>query len=814
MRLSIAKNSTYLRATNMTATGITVRKLSTLAAAALLIFSQSALAAEHLSHQLSQDTLTIKTDEGALTLTALNGQSIETHYQLEGSKQLASFAIAQGPEFLQTSVSQNADSVTFSAGDISAVIDKSPVRISYFYQGEAIAKEEMGYFHTETMRGFRFKLNDEEKLLGAGQRVLGMDRRGHRLPLYNRAHYGYETESTQMYFSIPAVMSSSRYSIMFDNSASGHIDLGASEKDILQFEAIAGRSSYIVSAAPSYAGLVKLHSKVTGYQPLPNRWTLGNFASRFGYRNQAEAEMVVDQFIAKGIPLDAIVLDLYWFGKDIKGHMGNLSWDREAWPNPVKMIESFKAKGVKTILISEPFVLTTSSRWDDAVANNALATNLAGKPKTFDFYFGNTGLIDVFSEQGQAWLAGIYSELADQGVAGWWGDLGEPEVHPDDTQHGIGSAGEVHNVYGHQWAKMVAEFEAEKRPDSRPFIMMRGGFLGSQRYGMVPWTGDVSRTWGGLKPQVELALQMGIWGLGYIHSDLGGFAGGEKFDAELYTRWMQYGVFQPVYRPHGQDNIAPEPVFHDEKTQAIVKRFIELRYKMLPYNYTLSYEHSRNGLPLMRPLAFANDDAALLDNKDSYFWGDSLLVTPVVEPAVESVKVNLPEGIWFDYFTGQRFIGGQEVIQATNIETLPVLVKAGAFIPMAEVTQTSDDFSAKQLTLHHYLDSSVVKAAGKMFEDDGLSVNSIETETYRLFNFNAERSGSTYQIVIDSEGNGYQTEPKQRALTMVLHHQLQRPAKVVVDKQEVNFDYDVDTQRLTFELLLTKEGASVEVQQD
>lgn len=774
--------------------------------------SFSVLSADYQSHQLLDGKLVIKTDEGSLSLTALNTQAIETHYQPSGVKQLPSFAIARTPSSVISHVTQTDEALTFSAGDISAVVDKRPVRISYFYQGKPVAKEEVGFFHTETLSGFRFTLNDDEKLLGAGQRVLGMDRRGYRLPLYNRAHYGYETKSEQMYFSVPAVMSSNRYSIMFDNSASGHIDLGASEKDVLQFEAIAGRTSYIVSAANSYAGLVKLHSQVTGYQPLPNRWTLGNFASRFGYRTQAEAESVVDEFIAKGFPLDAIVLDLYWFGKDIKGHMGNLSWDKTAWPNPTKMIENFKDKGVKTVLISEPFVLTTSSRWDDAVASKALATNLAGQPKTFDFYFGNTGLIDVFSPQGQAWLGDIYQELADQGVAGWWGDLGEPEVHPSDTQHAIGTADEIHNVYGHQWAKMVADFEAKNRPEQRPFIMMRAGFLGSQRYGMVPWTGDVSRSWGGLKPQVELALQMGIWGFGYIHSDLGGFAGGEEFDAELYTRWLQYGVFQPVYRPHGQDNIAPEPIFHDEKTQAIVKRFIELRYQMLPYNYTLSYEHSTSGMPLMRPLAFATDDVALLDNKDSYFWGDSLLVTPVVEPGVKSVKVALPEGVWFDYFSEQRYKGGQEVSQATDIDTLPVMVKAGAFIPMTAVTQSSDDFSAKQLTLHHYVDSSVSKATGKMFEDDGSSVDSIETGAYRLFQFSAERNASAYEISISSTGKGYQSEPVQRQLSIVIHHQQQRPAKVIVDGKTVKFVYDPEIQRLTFDLSLSADDTSIEIQ--
>jgi len=439
-------------------------------------------------------------------------------------------------------------------------------------------------------------------LLGTGQRVVGMDRRGQRLPLYNKASYGYTTEAQQMYFGLPAVLSSKKYLVLFDNSANGFVDLGKTEKDVLQFEAAAGRTSYIVMAAATYPKLIEQYVTVTGKQPLPPRWAFGNFASRFGYRTEAETRAIVDKFASEDFPLDAVVLDLYWFGPDIQGHMGNLAWDKKAFPNPKGMISDFKAKGVNTILITEPFVLSTSKRWDEAVQANALAQDLAGKAKTFDFYFGNTGLVDVFSTQGTAWFEGIYNELADYGVAGWWGDLGEPEVHPSDTIHSIGTADEIHNAYGHRWAELLYQNRLAQQPTQRPMIMMRSGFAGSQRFGMIPWTGDVSRSWDGLKPQVELSLQMGLLGMAYTHSDLGGFAGGEVFDKEMYIRWLQYGVFQPVYRPHAQEQIAPEPVLHDIETKDILREYVKLRYRMLPYNYTLAYQNSSTGMPLMRPL--------------------------------------------------------------------------------------------------------------------------------------------------------------------------------------------------------------------
>jgi len=251
------------------------------------------------------------------------------------------------------------------------------------------------------------------------------------------------------------------------------------------------------------------------------------------------------------------------------------------------MIADFQNKGVQTVVISEPFVLDTSSRWQDAVDKQVLATGADGKPLAYDFYFGHTGLIDIFGKQGKDWLWDIYKGLHQQGVKGVWGDLGEPEVHPTETRHATGSADQVHNIYGHQWARLVAEGYQRDFPNERPFILMRAGYSGTQRYGIMPWSGDVNRGWDGLQSQPEISLQMGMQGVGYMHSDLGGFAN-PVLDNELYQRWLQYGVFQPVFRPHAQDEVPSEPVYREDRTRALAREAIRLRYRLLPYNYTLA----------------------------------------------------------------------------------------------------------------------------------------------------------------------------------------------------------------------------------
>lgn len=750
------------------------------------LLTQAAEPRQYLGHQVSEQSLTITTSDGSVTLSPRGQAALEVQYRQPGLKQLPSFAIADtSARPAAARLRETESELIYSLDGLSAVIRKSPFSIAYFRGEQPLLQEESGFFANETLRGFRFALQDGEKLLGAGQRVLGMDRRGHRLPLYNKAHYGYTTESDQMYFSLPAVLSSNQYILLFDNSATGSLDLGAGESDILQFEAVAGRTAYIVMAGETWPELMGNYAQVTGHQPLPPRWALGNFASRFGYRTERETRDTVDKFAQEDFPLDAVVLDLYWFGPDIQGHMGNLAWDRNAFPEPEQMMADFRARGIHTVLVTEPFVLTSSERWQEAVAANALAKNLAGQPKCFDFYFGNTGLIDVFSEDAGDWFWNIYRGLLEQGVSGWWGDLGEPEVHPSDTVHAIGMADEIHNAYGHQWAKLLYEKQTTAYPERRPFIMMRAGFAGSQRYGMIPWTGDVDRSWGGLKPQVELALSMSLLGFGYTHSDLGGFAGGEKFDRELYIRWMQYGVFQPVYRPHAQEHIAPEPVFHDRKTKNILREYVKLRYRLLPYNYTLAFENSRSGMPLMRPLFFAdNSNPELMDYKDAYLWGEDFLVAPVTEAGVKSVDVKLPGGVWFDYWNGRQYSGESAQVKV-NLETIPVLVRAGAIIPSVASASTTRDYSSRQLTLDYYAHPSAPESRARVYEDDGETADSYGKGQYQLLHFTARRGESETRFDFSREGKGYPGAPDQREITLALHNWELAPASIEVGEQTV-----------------------------
>ncbi|UMB55155.1 DUF4968 domain-containing protein [Lutibacter sp. A64] len=739
----------------------------------------------------------VRTNDGLYRFQPYGNEIIETSFIPNGETfNPNSHAVVLKTKPVEMKIVESSNFTEIKMKDISVKIQHASFQISYYYEDNFLISEKRGYFKAkhepmdlvkgnivaEETESIEFNLTQDEILYGGGARALGMNRRGNRLPLYNRAHYGYETHSELMNFTIPVVYSSKKYAIHFDNAPIGYLDFDSKGDNTLRYETISGRKTYQIIAGDDWDEVVENYVSLTGFQPLIPRWALGNFSSRFGYHSQKETVETIEEFQKEEIPVDAIILDLYWFGKEVKGTMGNLKFDRDSFPNPKKMVADLKEKGVKTILITEPFVLTTSNRWDEAVEKDILGKTKDGKPYTYDFYFGNTGIIDIFSEKGNDWFWNIYKDLKSYGVEGWWGDLGEPEVHPSDLLHHTGTADEVHNIYGSEWAKLIAKGYEKEFPNERPFILMRAGYSGAQRYGMIPWSGDVNRTWGGLKPQMEISLQMGMQGLAYMHSDLGGFAG-DNLDDELYTRWLQYGVFQPIYRPHAQEDVPSEPVFREPKTKALAKKSIELRYSLLPYNYNLAFKNSQKGSLLMKPLFFEDENLKEVDK--TYLWGDSFLVSPVVSAGIQSQEVVFPKGSnWYNFYTDEKIEGGQTKMVQLEEESIPTYISGGAFIPMIESVQNTSNYNLNTFDLHFYYDESVDNTEYDLYNDDGATKDAFEKGMYEILTFEAEQEKRWFNIDFEAEtGSEFQTSIKN--INLIIHNVTKFPKKVKLGKKRI-----------------------------
>jgi len=747
-----------------------MKKILFLLLVSSILFAQNANR-KYLSHSWKNNVLEVKTNDGTYRIKPYSDKIVETSFIPNGENFDAnSHAVIKSPEKIKANVSKTNNSVSLSTKDLTVVINKSPFRITYSNKGKVLLSEKNGYIKKDSTEILQFNLDNSEVLYGGGARALGMNRRGNRLALYNRAHYGYETRAELMNFCIPVVLSSKLYAVHFDNAAIGYLDLDSKKSNTLEYETISGRKTYQLIVGDSWEDLVFNYTDLTGKQPLPPRWSFGNFSSRFGYHTQEEVENTIKKFEADNIPVDAIILDLYWFGKTIKGTMGNLDWDKDNFPNPEKMIADLNAKGVKTVLITEPFILTTSTKWQEAIDKNILVKDKFGKPATWDFYFGNTSVVDIFKSEGKDWFWNVYKRLANQGVAGIWGDLGEPEVFPSKVITAGGKADEVHNIYGHNWAKLIADGYKKDFPTQRPFILMRAGYSGSQRFGMIPWSGDVSRSWGGLQSQMEIAMQMGMQGMAYMHSDLGGFAG-DYFDNELYLRWLQYGVFNPVFRPHAQEEVASEVARKDIITKAKAKKTVELRYQLMPYNYTLAFDNNQKGTPLMHPLFFEEPtNEKLLNEKESYLWGNAFLVKPITKSGVTSTEIYFPKSNnWFDFHNSKKYAAGSTETVKVEEDYIPTFVRGGSFVPMIETIQNTSKYSVDNFNLHFYFDATVKTSNGKLYNDNGETPQAFEKGQYEMLNFNSTNTGSTLTIKLTSTvGKNYTATDK--TVTVSIHN--------------------------------------------
>lgn len=296
-------------------------------------------------------------------------------------------------------------------------------------------------------------------------------------------------------------------------------------------------------------------------------------------------------------------------------------------------------------------------------------------------------------------------------------------------------------------------------------------------------------------------------GVAYMHSDLGGYTGGSH-DPELYIRWMQYGVFQPIYRPHAHPSVPPEPIFWDEETKAIVREAIRLRYRLLPYVYTLMFENSKAGLPLMRPLMFADDRPEMLDRMDAYLWGDALLISPILQPDVSEQQVPLPRGShWFDLVTGERYEGGRTITVSVSMEHIPVFVRGGAFLPTIPVIQNAAQYDPGQLRIDFYADPWVARSSSHVYDDDGTNPAAYELGQYELLRFRSERMADGGLVIgLDSEGGDYPGRPPKRLIQLRVHGLDQRPHAVRLDGKDAAelAQWDEETRRL--ELPIAWEG--------
>ena len=739
-------------------------------------------------------------------------------------------AILKPSDDVKVTTDKSWETYTFSTPTTTVSIDRKTGAVTFLdANGKTLLSEIGGVDNSGNVKTVTFIGDPRQCFFGGGERGHKLDLNGELLTMYNRQNYGYtagDQRISQMGISVPYVVSDKGYGILFDDYNEALLVLG----DTIKYESDTPNplSYYFINGNHTIAGTTEGYTQLTGRQDLPPFWSLGYITSKYGYHNQDEAVGAIDSLKTRGYPVDGIVLDLYWYG--VETDMGRLEWDKTQWPDHKKMLSDLKEKGVNMVLISQPYINKKGAidNYNYLSGKGMLVKDSLGNTHDVTTWVGDAGMFDVSNPDTREWLWNRLKGLTEEGVAGWWGDLGEPEVHPRSIVHANGeTAAQYHNVYGNEWSRIIYEGLRKDFPDMRPLLMMRGGTAGLQRYSVFPWTTDVSRSWGGFQPQVNLMLSSGLSGLAYMSSDLGGFAvdPAHPRDEELYVRWVQAGAFTPSMRTHAQQQ--PEP-YHYPQSESIIKKFVKMRYEWLPYNYTLAYDNSSKGWPLARPLNFngENPEDRFSLITDEYMWGDEVLVAPVMEPGLNSRPILFPRGKWYDWYNPTvSYVSPEGDLVAevpAPLDKLPLFVKAGSFIPQYEKQiENVTQYDPQLLTVVYFPGAN--KSEYTLFDDDRKSPTSLSDGAYQLTTFTGQQTGKDIKISLATNGGKYPGMPTTRLMTFKVVD-VDKPSNVTLSNgspmgeygspkmiRQYGWSYDAQTRTLTLRFPWTYQPLSLEI---
>ncbi|MCF8367130.1 MAG: DUF4968 domain-containing protein, partial [Bacteroidales bacterium] len=615
----------------------------------------------------------------------------------------SSFAVIKnGDESMQINISEQPQRYEIYTGDLIVKINKSPFQIQIFdkYQKLLIEDFQNRGFEKDSLKMACYKtLKPDERIYGLGEKSGSFNRTGNSFKMWNSDKPCYSIHEDPLYKSIPFFVSSEGYGVFFDNTYKTAFDFGFETEGNYSFSTPGGEMIYYFIYGPSYKQIINRYIQLTGQPIMPPAWALGFSQCRGLLTNEQLTREIAKGFRNRQIPCDIIYQDIGW-----TQHLQDFEWRDGNYDDPEKMLSDLENDGFKVIVSQDPVISQVNIRqWSEADSLGYFVKDLRNG-KSYDMpwpWGGNCGVVDFTRPEVADWWGAYQQKALDAGVRGFWTDMGEPAWSNEEStdrlymKHHLGMHDEIHNVYGLTWDKVVTEQFEKSNPNTRIFQMTRAGFAGMQRY-TFGWSGDagngeeVTEGWDQLQNQLPMALSAGMCGIPFWSCDISGYCGDiTDYDAmaELYVRWMQFGVFNPISRAHHEGNNAVEPWLFGEEAEAICKKSIELKYRLFPYIYSYARESFDEGLPLMRALILENpNDPEVFDMNYEFLFGKELLVAPVVEEGAAYKKIYFPEGNWIDFNHPETlFEGKQWVDYPADLETTPLFVKQGSIIPMMPV---------------------------------------------------------------------------------------------------------------------------------
>ncbi len=737
----------------------------------------------------------VESEGQVMEVTALREDVVRVRVWPQGREpENASWAILPVP--LHSTIAVTAEPQGFVTGKLRVVIDPTLALTVLDLSGHVLQQDaEPIVRHGTNFRVYK-RLTSDDHFFGLGDKPGPLDRAGEAFTLWNTDQFGWQESSDPIYKSIPFFLQMRQgrtIGVLLNNTFRSFFDFGREIQNEYSFGATDGALDYCLLYGPEPKQVLSAYAWLTGATPLPPLWSLGFQQSRYTYFPESELRAVEHRLRADRIPSDVLWLDI-----DFQKNNMPFTVDAERFPDFPQMVKDLAADHFRLVAITDLHIAQQPgigyAPYDSGIAGDRFVKLPDGSRYVGTVWPGPSLFPEFTQASTQEWWGTLFKDFVADGVAGFWNDMNEPAVFnvptktmPDNVQHRIDTSGfakrtathlEIHNVYGMLNAQGTYEGLLKLRPNERPFVMTRASFAGGQRYA-VTWTGDNSATWNHLRMTMPQLMNLGLSGFSMAGADVGGFAGSPS--PELLTKWLEVAAFQPIDRDHSAKGTRPHEVWVDGTEQEdIRRRFIEERYRLLPYLYTTAEETSHSGIPMMRPLfvefphATADEHPIDLDDSGSEFMiGKNLLVAPNPSPdEVASYEVHLPPGTWYDYWSGEQFERSNKakirdleqrdklnadkpLLIQPRLQDLPAYVRGGGIVPLEPLTQSTREKPIGPLTLRLYLATDAsTPCAGEVYADDGHSFEYRRGQFARVrFTCTAAPDGSLALQISPQEGS-------------------------------------------------------------
>jgi len=726
-----------------------VRFLVCALASSLLVSHSVILAADHTTLQpIGAVASTARTAQG-VQLTAADGSTVAVSLLAPDLVRVRTLFAGQKPALdhswavaktdwpaVPFQFSEDAASVTLATAELKVVITRDPLLIEFrdAATGRVLNADArpMARDAKTGAVGAAKKLGYEEHFYGLGEKAARLDRRRGKFVMWTSDTPGYVEGTDPIYQSIPfyvGLEAGVAYGLFYDNAWRSTFEFGHLTQESANYTADGGELNYYFFAGPSLKKVVSRYTELTGRMPLPPLWSLGHQQSRYSYYPDKLVEHIADQYRAHDLPLDVLHLDIHY----MDGYRV-FTWDKSRFPDPAALARRLGAQGIRLVTIIDPGVKYQPEGgygvYDEGAKKDFYLKQTDGSVYVGEVWPGKAVFVDYTKEDARRWWGEQHRALTDAGVAGIWTDMNEPadfrdpsgKLHENIRFDDLGQHtpyNGLRNTFALNMTRATYEGLQRLKPNERPFVITRAGYAGIQRYA-VKWTGDNNATFASLSLNVPMFASLGLSGEPFIGADIPGFMG--RGDGELLARSYQIAAFSPFFRNHTAiDSYDKEPWRFGRYYEDIARKFIKLRYALLPFIYTTMEEASRTGVPLFRPLVLnfqADENTATID--DQFMVGDALLAAPVTRAAQREREVYFPAGTWFDYWTGSLVPGGQMRSVAVPLDHLPLYVRGGSIVPSTIAMSHTGEKPWNPLRFDVYPDAQG-GATGSLYEDDGIS---------------------------------------------------------------------------------------------